>query len=51
MSIEEIKKIQDYLVSKKFYIDYQYEHTDLVIETNYSITSYNERYVVCWGIY
>lgn len=26
-------------------------HTDLVIETDYSITSYNERYVVCWGIY
>lgn len=26
-------------------------HTDLVIETDYSIISYNERYVVCWGIY
>jgi predicted HAD superfamily phosphohydrolase YqeG len=26
-------------------------HTDLVIETDYSITSYNERYVICWGIY
>jgi len=26
-------------------------HNDLVIETDYSITSYNERYVVCWGIY
>jgi hypothetical protein len=26
-------------------------HTDLVIETDYSIISYNERYVVCWGIF
>ena len=25
-------------------------HTDLVIETNYSIISYNERYVISWGI-
>ena len=26
-------------------------HTDLVIETDYSIISYNERYVISWGIY
>lgn len=26
MKSKEIKKIQDYLVSKKFYIDYQYEN-------------------------
>jgi hypothetical protein len=26
-------------------------HTDLVIETNYSIISYNERYVISWGIF
>ena len=25
-------------------------HTDLVIETEHSIISYNERYVVCWGV-
>jgi len=25
-------------------------HTDLVIETNYSIISYNKRYVISWGI-
>ena len=26
-------------------------HTDLVIQTDYSIISYNERYVISWGIY
>lgn len=26
-------------------------HTDLVIETDYSIISYNERYVISWVIY
>ena len=27
------------------------KHTDLVIETDYSIVSYNSRYVISWGIF
>ena len=27
------------------------KHTDLVIETDYSIISYNEKYVISWGIF
>jgi hypothetical protein len=40
-------KKPDYETIKKI----RWEISDLVIETDYSITSYNERYVVCWGIY
>lgn len=29
----------------------RWETGDLVIETNYSIVSYNSRYVISWGIF
>ena len=46
-------KKQDYETIKKirWEISEDGKHTDLVIETDYSMTFYNERYIICWGIY
>ena len=50
---QSVSKKPDYETIKKIRWETSEDgnHTDLVIETNYSTTSYNERYVVCWGIY
>jgi hypothetical protein len=50
---QSVSKKPDYEIIKKIKWETSEDsrHTDLVIETDYSIISYNERYVVCWGIY
>ena len=46
-------KERDYEIIKKIRWETSEDgnHTDLVIETDYSIISYNERYVISWGIF